>query len=126
MGLQEFKYGILQQGFQITEIGKYVKVSDSDDVGVFEIHCRVDLRDTDGLNWYREIVIAKELYGSNTHIGALQDAINEIYTRYSERQKTNVHTCTHENIVILGGLHLCINCKAKIKGKVPIDLRNKN
>ena len=33
MGLQEFKYGILQQGFQITEIGKYVKVSDSDDVG---------------------------------------------------------------------------------------------
>lgn len=126
MTLQEFKYYILAREFQITEIGKYIPSADNPDIKDFVINTKIDLRDTDSLNWYRELVIGSDMYGTQEHVAAIEEAVKTIWEAYSRRQHTNIHTCKHENIVVLGGKHLCIHCKAKIEGKVPINLKNVN
>ena len=126
MTVQEFKYKILQQGFQITEIGKYIQKDDDDKVGEFTIHARVDLRDTDSLNWYREMIIGADMYNTQEYLDVLKIAVTEIYSRYTARQNKNPLTCKHDQLIVLAGKTLCVECKAKIKGKVPINLQNKN
>jgi hypothetical protein len=126
MTLQEFKYYILAREFQITEIGAYKPSVDDPNIKDFIINTRIDLRDTDGLNWYRELIVPSDMYGTEAHVESLEEAVTSIWKGYSERQSTSIHTCKHEQVIVLGSKNLCIHCKAKLEGKVPINLKNVN